>query len=537
MKAFHRLRSATIRVWDFFFNPVFLRELRQAVRNRAIIYLILIYLLLLVGASIYQLVFASVAVFAEETGPQYFRHLFLIVFHTTLGAVVLNTSARLILERRNDDLMYYSTLRPFSIAWGKFMAGLMLSMLFYSATLPFATLAYMFRGLEVFGIFSLLFLSFALIQVFNLLVLACFAGVGSIPSLIFRTLLFLAGAALLYGIPMVIYGETMNRGMLRIHHYWEIIMILIVGFIFFIAVPAMLFFFALAQFAPKESNRMLGFRIATTLIFVPSLWICFFFSLNSRWYAVPLFIWYVLAAYPLSFLCFTALAEREEYGLRLRRQIPRSFLGRLFVFPLYSGALNAMVWSAAIIILSAFVALLLIPINPEFGRETEGLLGAFSCVLMCFSYAFWTLLLWSLFFHRFFSRNWIWTITFGLLIVGALCSTIFFTSSSSYLVLSRILRLNESFILIPNVLWGPSGRSHYHSEGFQFSIAVSMFLVSCAALAVYGSKQFRKFTHYAPPGEWELRLRAAENPTEQVSTTGIAEKTQGSQASTASRSK
>lgn len=494
-------------IWEFVFTPVYLREVRQAVRNRAEAYALCFYLLIMVVICLFAAVTDISMGNTDRVGTEMFRGLFYIAFHGTLVAVVLHTAIQLVSERISDDLMYYSTLSASSFVRGKFVSGVMLSLMFYSATLPFATLAYLFRGIEIIEIFMLLFLSFSLIQVFNLLALACFAGANSIPTAIVRGLVFVALAGLLYFVPFMFYEELMMRGIPRATSWNEWTEIIALGSLFFIILPLMLFFLAVAQFAPKETNRMFGFRITATVILFLGTGICTFFSIFNPFYSYEsvLYIWLIVMIYPFSILCVLPMFERDEYGLRLRKNLPQNPLLRLLAFPFYTGACNGMIWTAFWIVLSFFAILITLPFSRGSYLSYDDLCGGFSCVLMTFSYVALTHLLWTVLLRRWVAKDWIWLITLGLLCVG-----VFF---SVPLAMSFDMLYELRLLFVPYVFWAPFGPGSFQENGLQLLVSAVAFLMSCVylfSLFVIRFEQFKPFDPHENAISLEHYLREKE---------------------------
>ncbi len=176
-------------------NPIAVKEMRQAVKSKLVAWVLMLFLL------VQLVVIAVVLVFSEEfdnfnAGPGVFMTILGVLLGTCLLFLPAITALRLASERSdsNIDLLFITTLRPRHIMWGKLVAATILTLLFFSACLPFMTLTYLFRGLDLPSMFVLLGLDF-------LVVMLCIQGailLAACPGkLVARGIRFLFGLGLL----------------------------------------------------------------------------------------------------------------------------------------------------------------------------------------------------------------------------------------------------------------------------------------------------------------------------------------------------
>src|SRR5262249_47846025 len=124
-------------------NPIVVKELRQAVKSRLIVTILMLFLGLNVLILALHLVFRAARAGIETVdwmaGIQVFRWLEYILLFTLMLLVPAAAALRLGAERseHNVDLLFISTLRPVSIMAGKFCAALVLAVLVFSACAPF----------------------------------------------------------------------------------------------------------------------------------------------------------------------------------------------------------------------------------------------------------------------------------------------------------------------------------------------------------------------------------------------------------------
>ena len=160
-------------------NPIVIKELRQAVHGKFLAAVLLIFLgiqLLTVGLFLTN---DSVS-WSFDAGRNIFKTLASMLLVTCLILVPAYTGLRLAIERSdaNVDLLFITTLRPRSIIWGKFFAALVFTALLYSVCMPFITLTYLLRGIDLPSIFVLLALNFIVVAV----AIQCTILLGCLPA-------------------------------------------------------------------------------------------------------------------------------------------------------------------------------------------------------------------------------------------------------------------------------------------------------------------------------------------------------------------
>ena len=148
-------RAAFIDRLDDWINPIVVKELRQAVKSRMVVGILLLFLglqLFLLGFYLLTREFSGQAQTVDwSAGNSVFRVQQGILLWTIMILVPAYAAVRLAAERseQNVDLMFISTLRPASIVWGKFFAAVVLAFLIFSACAPFMTFCYLLRGIDI----------------------------------------------------------------------------------------------------------------------------------------------------------------------------------------------------------------------------------------------------------------------------------------------------------------------------------------------------------------------------------------------------
>ena len=138
-------------------NPIVVKEFRQAVQSRLVIAVLILSLLINLVVVGGYVMFSPDADTSMQGGQTVFMALLTILHLTCLIFVPLYAGVRLSLERgdANIDLLFVTTITPGAIIRGKYLAAMALTLLIYCACLPFLTLTYLLRGIDLPTIFFL----------------------------------------------------------------------------------------------------------------------------------------------------------------------------------------------------------------------------------------------------------------------------------------------------------------------------------------------------------------------------------------------
>ncbi|MBN1844705.1 MAG: hypothetical protein JW810_03410 [Sedimentisphaerales bacterium] len=340
------LRTVWARTNDWL-NPIVVKELRQAVQGRFVLGLLILFLLVAVSVMWGFIMSVDPDSLQTDTGREAFFFFWSVLLVTCLLFIPGHAGSRLTAECANDntDLMFITTLKPAAIIRGKMVSALILVILIYSACLPFVTLTYLLRGIDILSIFIMLGFSLAVvvcgIQV--AIFLACIPVSKGLKSA-----LNLAGLlGMLSMIPLMI---EMASGMLRFGFSgmmmsgWNIWGPILTMLGFMLMGVGLLFVLSTAMITPSSANRAAPIRIYINAISLLGFVIAAAWSRSLRQHE-PLVMWCIVC---IGLLCLTLLAgasERDRLGPRVARTIPRRLAGRILVFLWYSGSANGICWS------------------------------------------------------------------------------------------------------------------------------------------------------------------------------------------------
>lgn len=331
-------------------NPIVVKELRQAVQSKFVVTVLMLFLAVqLVVMGIY-LVSNTIEGRLESAAFQAGRDVFMILQCIMLGTCLLfipaYTGMRLAAERSevNVDLLFVSTLKPRSIIWGKFVAALVLVILIISACTPFMAFTYFLRGIDLPAIYFIVGLDF--LAVMGAVMMTIFLAV--VPTnRVMKVLLGLVGLVSLAYIFGLTFAGSYALLEFGLPMFWDSPEFS--GVVWSVIVQALgslgLFYtWSVGLVSPHSANRTLAMRLFVSAFIVVSGVILGILNMGSPTNGY-LAIWISSSLSVLSLCLLIAISERDHWGPRVTRTIPRFFLFRVPAFLCYSGALGGILFS------------------------------------------------------------------------------------------------------------------------------------------------------------------------------------------------
>jgi hypothetical protein len=368
-----------------------------------------------------------------------------VIFVASCLTIVIRTAWTTATDTINENLMFYTSMKPSTIVFGKIISGVIFTLLLMSITSPFLTLAYAMRGIDVKSILVVLILIFIAIQVLNSFAIFIASSNKIEISPYASTIIILAACIGIFFLLMICTHELLYKSDNKSVYFWHIFRIL-----FFLGSILISVFIcgSIAMFSPSSSNRVFPFRVTLTSILV--LAILLSFSGISYW-PVPenLLVVEILSLFALPFLILLIACERDQWSARVRRNIPQSLVWRSLIFPFYSGAACGIAW---IFLIMASLFLIdrtaLFPsssgLNPfNFRMGINFIIGL---IIFTFNYGMTAMLIRSWFFKK---KETIYV----LLIVIILLLTFTIGSILIYFLIAFIGELSNS---MPNLFYGYS---------------------------------------------------------------------------------
>jgi hypothetical protein len=345
-------------------NPVVVKELRQAVQSRFVTVTLLLFLVVLLVTIHIALLGTDLASGGGhfELGRGIFIALQVIVAVTCILFVPIYAGIRFAAERSSDnvDLLFISTIRPISIVSGKLFSAMVVAVLIYSAVLPFMTLTYLLRGIDLPTVFVVVALHMIVILASTMaaLFLACIPAalpLKVIIGLIFTVSLFIVASYTAAGSGAMAYSGVGSQ--LNTWDFWAPALVFIEKTMLAIG---LMFFLTVSIVSPPSSNRALPIRLfiigawivelllAVILAGVASRWGGGFFNFEE----LILGSWIGGQVMLLTTGLLVAICERDTWSPRVLRHVPRHPIGRAAMFVLSSGSAGGVIWTLGMIALT-----------------------------------------------------------------------------------------------------------------------------------------------------------------------------------------
>ena len=331
-------------------NPVTLKELRQLVRSRIILWsmflfpvALLVVNALVVAASLPQATpDKDAATLAYETlmataGPGVLAATTVLLVVVTSVVIPLMTGVRLTLEtgRARMDLQFVTALTAQDVVNGKLMAAFLVSLTFTALALPFLTLAYLLRGIEL---ATVGWTALAVVAA-SAFMSAVTAAVGALRMPIGLRMAFLFGGYAAFGvwglmilaflIVEMAFGNS--TGGVSVPTVMLVALgILTCGYLLARA-------WAAANLMPTHTDNMRALR-RTEAVLLAVFWTATL--VTAVWtgeedYALPIPI---VTSLVLTVIGALALFRPSEVPRVVAAHAPKSFLGRFFTYPFTSTA-------------------------------------------------------------------------------------------------------------------------------------------------------------------------------------------------------
>jgi hypothetical protein len=275
----------------------------------------------------------------SHAGQQVFLTLQGIMMGVCMLLIPAYAGIRLAAERSdtNVDLLFISTLKPRAIIWGKFLAAVILLLMIFSACAPFMTFTYLLRGIDIPSILLVLGIDL-LALLFGTMMALFFASIPSNLGLKVLLLLFCLWVLVtLFGYAMAGSVAVLEAGLgARMHllEFWGV-----VGGIAAAALGTMGLFFvwSVALVSPPSSNRALRVRLYMVALWLMMGVIAAALDYNLTGIA-SVVTWQGVMLFLFCLQVVISINERDHWGPRVARAIPRNPLLRTVAFLTYSGA-------------------------------------------------------------------------------------------------------------------------------------------------------------------------------------------------------
>jgi hypothetical protein len=328
--------------FDDAINPIAVKELRQMVQSRLVVAGLMLFLIVQIGFLGLFLLTSEAQKGSDHENLSAGRQAFVFLQGILLGTCLLvpgYAGIRLAGEHSdtNVDLLFISTLKPRAIMAGKLQSAVILVLMVFSACAPFMTFTYLLRGLDMPTILMVLGLDL-LLSVWAIQ-FCLFLAVLPAPRPV-KGALGLAATFLLIGIfsgMQNLVARFLEFGFIIPTDSWEFWgpALVLVGTT--AGQVGLMYVWSVAILNPATANRALPVRVYTLLL-VALVGVGAWLWSDHAGHVDPFQAWVYFAGVLGTLQVLISINEREEWGPRVARTIPRSPLLRLPAFLLYSGA-------------------------------------------------------------------------------------------------------------------------------------------------------------------------------------------------------
>lgn len=331
-------------------NPVTLKELRQLVRSRIILWAMFLFpvLLLVVNALVVAANLPratpdkDAATLAYETlmataGPGVLVATAVLLGIVTAIVIPLMTGVRLTLEtgRSRMDLQFVTALTAQDVVNGKLMAAFLVSLTFTALALPFLTLAYLMRGIDLASV-GWTVLGVTAVSIF---MSAVSAAVGALRMPIGLRMTFLFGGYAAFGLwgLMVAVILLVESAFGHSSAPASLPTVMLVTLAVLSAAVLLARAWAAASLMPPHTDNMRALRRteAVLLLFSWTAALVTAFWTRDEDCALPIPI---VTSFVLTVVGVMALFQPADVPRVAAARAPRSFPGRFFTFPFISTA-------------------------------------------------------------------------------------------------------------------------------------------------------------------------------------------------------
>ena len=365
---FARPPSLLKRVMADIFNPVLVKEIRQAQRGRVFS------IALIVTVSLAMIAALTMAVNVnDQQGARAGVDFFLAVYVFLCGSLVLVVPFQAFVSMGSEwddntfEMLVLSNLKPRQIVLGKILAAMVQGLMFFLAFLPFVAVAFLLRGVD----FTTLLLVLALTIYACLWLTTVSVMLSTLTRKRFIRVLMMV--ALAGGLASLIAGgTTMANGLLRWNDsitdpgFWPALLV----FLFFATMVGLFAFFTACNLlAHEEENRSSNVRVLITVSVVSLLGLMAFFVHSPTMtlykeilYAGSIAMIFAVSAFSVFFCC-----EPERLGRRVEPSVPRSGVLAFLTLPWYPGGGRGVVYlllHLALITIGAFSITALFDVTP-----------------------------------------------------------------------------------------------------------------------------------------------------------------------------
>lgn len=329
------------------FNPILVKETRQALKSRQFVTTFSILLFAALAWTVVGSLTLMPQIYTSPSAPR-----LLIGYYVVLAIpmlLVVPLAAYRSMEGEIDDgtleLLSITALSPWHIVLGKLASAMLQMVLYYVALFPCVAYAYTLRGVDLPT--TLLLMSMLIVTAVMLTIIALFFAplartrTGRIVTLlaVLVTLLIAEWGIGILSVTMILYGNPLSGE-------WMMFLIIATGLISVTAGHLLLSATA-AQLTPESENRSTRLRISLLVLTTVTIGLVAFGIQTLGRDAEDLLYWFAVALYVIWTIGGAMMAaESPVMTPRIRRELPSSFLSRMFLTWVTPGPVTGLIFSS-----------------------------------------------------------------------------------------------------------------------------------------------------------------------------------------------
>ncbi|WP_417734262.1 ABC transporter permease [Rosistilla oblonga] len=367
-------------------NPILVKEARQALKSRQFIWT---FAVLLLGAWVWS--FAGTllmmpGIYYVPGGRAMLMGYYWVLAVPMMLVAPMAANRSLVAEREDGtfEVLSITTLSSYQIILGKLASSVLQLVIYFTALVPCVAFTYILRGIDLPSI-GLLIASTFLTSVFMVVVglfLASIASTRSLQSLLMIAMLLLVLLAeYLHGVFAV---SLMTSGIRN--DDTELSVLLLAIFAFYLAVAVFLVVASASCLSPVSENRSTRLRVMMLVLQAVamfwSVYLMMYAQQQGNRFSVSLFyfpgrasaaFFVIFSAIYWTFMGGLMLGESDTLSARVRRDLPKTFLGRVLLTWLNPGPGTGMVFAISSFagVIATIYTLETIGLVPRFARTSS----------------------------------------------------------------------------------------------------------------------------------------------------------------------
>ncbi len=327
-------------------NPILIKETRQALKSRQFVVTFGLLLFAAIGWTIAGSLLLMPQIYFLPSGPTLLTGYYLVLAVPMLLVVPL--AAYRSLEGEIDDgtleLLSVTSLSPRQIVLGKLGSAALQMMLYFVALFPCVAYAYTLRGVDLptLGILMGLLILFGLTMTIVAIFFAPMARARSsqVSTLLVVMALLIGGefAAGSIAINLINYGNPLDAQQTGF--------MVVAVCLFAVTVSMVLLMATAAQLTPESENRSTPIRVTLMIHEVALIGIAAY-SLALEFDLAMATVWFLSAHLIVTWIVCGSLmaAEAPTMTPRIRRELPGTFFGRLFLIWFTPGPATGLIFA------------------------------------------------------------------------------------------------------------------------------------------------------------------------------------------------